>query len=226
MRTIVELHGLAQRIGGRWALRGIDLAVGHGEIVAVIGHNGSGKTTLLRVIATLLRPTRGDGQVLGHDLRHNPDGVRTAVTMLSHDGGLYSDLTACENLEFSQRMLGDRADRHSIDAALDWAGLSRVSHVRVRNYSSGMRRRLALAAIRLRRAPVSLMDEPFNSLDPEGGRLVDELLLDTKARGGSALVVLHDVSRSVSTFDRTIELREGLIIGDTRLTRPSLALAR
>src|SRR5699024_1559041 len=120
-----------------------------GEVVAVIGHNGSGKTTMLRVISTALRPTRGNGRVLGHDLRTNPNAVRDGVSMLTHSGGHYADLTAAENLEFAQRMLGSAVERASIEAALEWSGLARVSHLRVRNFSSGMRRRLALAAIRM-----------------------------------------------------------------------------
>jgi heme exporter protein A len=224
--SIVDVHDLAQRVGGKWALRGIDFAVGDSELVALTGHNGSGKTTLLRVLATLLRPTRGHVRVLGHDLRHNPDAVRMGVGMLTHEGGQYADLTAQENLEFAQRMLGNRVDRASVAAALEWSGLARVAHLRVRNFSSGMRRRLALAAIRMRDAPVLLMDEPFNSLDRDGGLLIDELLLDTKARGGSAIVVLHDMSRSTLTFDRTIELGDGLVIGDSHRARASLALAR
>jgi heme exporter protein A len=225
----VALHDIAQRLGGRWALRGLDLTVDPGEVVAVIGHNGSGKTTLLRVICTALRPTRGSGNVCGHDLRSNPDAVRGVVAMLAHSGGHYADLTASENLEFAQRMLGGAVDRAAIGAALEWAGLARVSHTRVRNYSSGMKRRLALAALRMRHAPLLLMDEPFNSLDPDGGRLIDELLADTKSRGGAAIVVLHDISRSALTFDRIIELRDGRIAFDAvpaATPRPSLTIAR
>ena len=225
----VELRDLAQRLGGRWALRGVELDIDSRELVAVVGHNGSGKTTLLRVICTALRPTRGDGSVLGHGLRDNPDAVRNVVAMLSHGGGHYADLTAFENLEFAERMMGKRVDRVAIRTALEWCGLARVSHMRVRNFSSGMKRRLALATVKLREVPLLLMDEPFNSLDPDGSRLVDELLVETKARGASAIVVLHDVARSALTFDRTIELRDGRIVADARpiaAIRPPLTVAR
>ena len=126
-------------------------------------------------------------------------------------------------------MMGKRVDRVAIRTALEWCGLARVSHMRVRNFSSGMKRRLALAAVKLREVPLLLMDEPFNSLDPDGSRLVDELLVETKARGASAIVVLHDVARSALTFDRTIELRDGRIVADARpiaAIRPPLTVAR
>ena len=80
----VELRDLAQRLGMRWALRGVSLTVQRGEVVAVVGHNGSGKTTLLRVLATLVSPTRGEGRVMGHDLRGDPDLVRAAIGLLPH----------------------------------------------------------------------------------------------------------------------------------------------
>jgi ABC-type multidrug transport system ATPase subunit len=92
-----------------------------------------------------------------------------------------------------------------------------------------MKRRLALAATRMRRAPLLLMDEPFNSLDSDGSQLIDELLVETKARGGASIVVLHDIARSTLTFDRTIELKEGRIVNDVRpviAPRPPLTIAR
>src|SRR5690606_3587177 len=104
----------------------------------------------------------GDGSVLGHGLRDDPNAVRNVVAMLSHGGGQYADLTAFENLEFAERMMGRRVDRVAIERALEWCGLARVSHMRVRNFSSGMKRRLALAAVKLREVPLLLMDEPFN----------------------------------------------------------------
>ena len=80
----VELNGVARRFGRRWVLRGADLTVQRGEAIALMGRNGSGKTTLLRVIATLLRPTRGSGSVLGFDLVKNAPDVRDSIGLLGH----------------------------------------------------------------------------------------------------------------------------------------------
>ena len=210
----VELRDIAQRLEGHWALRGVSLRVEPGEVVAVVGHNGSGKTTLLRVIATLLRPTRGEGQVLGHDLRRDPDGVRQAIGMLGHASGLYDDLTAEENLAFALRMLGRAPDPALIRRALDAVGLRRARGVRVRSYSSGMQRRVSLARLLLRRASVLLLDEPYNSFDDDGVALVDALLAETRAKGGAALVVVHDMERGAAAFDRAVTLRDGTIVPD------------
>jgi heme exporter protein A len=207
----ILLKDVAQRLGFRWALRGVTMSVDAGELVAVVGHNGSGKTTLLRVISTAIRPTRGAAHVFGHDLRRDPDSARAELTMLTNGGGLYADLSAAENLAFAQRMATGADDPSAIEGVLQRVGLRETGDARVRTFSSGMQRRLSLARVFLRDARLLLLDEPYNSLDPAGGALVDEVLLETKARNGAALVVLHDLDRSGVLFDRVIELREGRV---------------
>ena len=220
----VALRDIAQRLGGRWALRGVTLDVAPGELVAIVGPNGSGKTTLLRVVGTALRPTRGDGAVFGHDLRRDPDAVRACTSMLTNGGGLYADLTASENLAFAQRMGGGSADPATVEAALRGVGLADVAHTRVRTFSSGMQRRLALARLTLRRTPLLLLDEPYNSLDSAGAALIDGLLADMQAHRGAALVVLHDLDRAGVAFDRVLELRDGRLVRERRTT-PRTAIA-
>jgi heme exporter protein A len=214
----ISIREIAQRLGGRWVLRGISLSVEPGEVVAVVGHNGSGKTTLLRVLATALRPTRGAGRIFGHDLVRDADGVRAECAMLSHAGGLYADLTAAENLAFAQRMMGGNVDMEAIHHALDRVGIRRFADTRVRTFSSGMQRRTAVARLYLRDARLLLLDEPYNSLDGNGVALVDELIANVRARGGAAVVVLHDLERTSTTFDRIVELANGRVAGPLRST--------
>jgi heme exporter protein A len=208
----ISIDDIAQRLGGRWVLRGLTLRVDPGECVAVVGHNGSGKTTLLRVLSTVLRPTRGTGSIFGHDLVRDADGVRASCAMLNHGGGLYGDLTAAENLEFAQRMMGERANMPAIKHALERVGMGPFANTRVRTFSSGMQRRTAVARLYLRDARLLLLDEPYNSLDGDGVSLVDELLASVRAKGGAAVVVLHDLQRTNTEFDRVIELAQGRIV--------------
>lgn len=204
----VSLQNVAHRLGGTWVLRGLSLEVQAGEAVSIIGGNGTGKTTLLRVIATLYTATRGEGRVLGHDLRRQSSEVRSVVGLLSAAPGNYLDLTAAENLAFALRMLGRSAIPAVIDGALDHVGLLPFAQRRVRDFSSGMQRRLAIARTMLRAPAVLLADEPYSNLDAEGATLVDALIRDTTARGGAALVVLHDEERA-HRLDRVVELRGG-----------------
>ncbi len=99
--SAVRLDGISKRLGRTWALREIHLQVERGTALVIIGPNGAGKTTLLRVIATLLRPSAGTGEVLGLPLVRGADGIRRRLGFLSTRGHLYDDLTALENLRFA-----------------------------------------------------------------------------------------------------------------------------
>lgn len=208
----VELTDVAQRLGHRWALRGVTFRIAAGEVVAVVGPNGSGKTTLLRVVGTSLTPTRGSGRVFGRDLVDETDAVREFTGMLGHATGLYDDLSAAENLRFAQRMYGEPTSSAAIDVALDAVGMRKHASERVRGLSSGMRRRIALARLILRRPRLLLLDEPYNSFDADGVAMVDALIRETARAGGAALVVTHDLSRTAGAgCDRVLALDAGRV---------------
>jgi heme exporter protein A len=208
----VELTDVAQRLGHRWALRGVTLRVEAGEVLAIVGPNGSGKTTLLRVVATALTPTRGSGRVFGRDLVDEANAVRELTGMLGHATGLYDDLTPAENLDFAQRMYGEPASTAAIDGALQAVGMRKHASERVRGLSSGMRRRVALARLLLRRPRLLLLDEPYNTFDVAGVVIVDALIRETARAGGAALVVTHDLARTAGAgYDRVVTLGAGRV---------------
>ena len=144
----IVADGVTRRFGPRWVLRGVSLTVSTGEVVALLGANGSGKSTLLRILATLLRAHGGRALVGGCDTASAADEVRSTVGFLAHAPGLYEDLSARENLAFAAAMLGsDTKGPHGIDAQLKRVGLSAAATSRVRGFSAGMQRRLALARL-------------------------------------------------------------------------------
>jgi heme exporter protein A len=218
----VKLDRLSRRFGTRWALRAVTLEVEPGEVVGVIGHNGSGKSTLLRVISTALRPSVGEGWVYGHHLVRDAVDVRRHIGFLAHSPGLYEDLTAAENLIFAARMLG--IGEEGIHALLDRVGLSHARDERVRGFSAGMQRRLALARLILGSPRLLLLDEPYNNFDPQGIELVNEVIEDARRAGGSAFVVLHDQRQGERVLDRVIELSRGALVG-SNIEAQSLTLA-
>jgi heme ABC exporter ATP-binding subunit CcmA len=187
------------------------LRVEPGEVVAVVGPNGSGKTTLLRVLATTLAPSRGTGRVFGHDLVSQPDGVRQVTGMLGHATGLYDDLTPAENLRFALRMYGSSPTPAVIDGALEAVGIREHAGEPIRSLSSGMRRRVALARLMLRRPRLLLLDEPYNSFDDAGVGLIDALVRETQGAGGAALVVTHDLARRGTPYDRVVAMSAGRV---------------
>jgi ABC-type multidrug transport system ATPase subunit len=159
--------------------------------------------------------------VHGHHLVDDAVEVRRHIGFLAHAPGLYDDLTATENLIFAARMLG--IAESGIDGAIDRVGLAHSRHERVRGFSAGMQRRLALARLILGTPGLLLLDEPYNNFDPQGIELVNEVIDDARARGGSALVVLHDRRQGEKVLDRIIELGRGVIVGSAPAA-PPLAL--
>lgn len=208
---LVALEGVARRFGAVWPLRGVQLSVLPGEGVALMGRNGSGKTTLLRILATALRPTRGTGRVLGHDLEGDAEMVRALTGVLGHAPGLYLDLTPRENLAFAQRMYGGDIAPRAIDAALDRVGLRDFADERVRHFSSGMTRRVALARLILREHALLLLDEPYASFDADGIALLDEIANDARARGAAVIVATHDPVRARGMTDRAVVIEHGML---------------
>jgi heme exporter protein A len=214
------LDGIAKRFGRKWALRGASLRAAAGSALALMGHNGSGKTTLLRVIATTLRPTRGSGRVLGHDLLREAAAVRELVGALYHAPGVYADLSARENLEFSRRMWGGRSVV-GVDEALERVDLSYAANERAAGFSSGMTRRLALARLVMRPPRIMLLDEPYASFDADGIDLVNEMVRDTAESGGIVLIATHDTERSAGVVHGVITLQEGRVVPESN-GRPRL----
>lgn len=203
----VEVAGLVHRFGRAYALRGASLRLARGEALALYGANGAGKTTLLRILATALAPTRGGGRVLGWDLR---DGrpIRARTLLVSHALGLYPDLDGPENLGFAAALHG-RATA-GIPAALERVGLGGAT-ARVRGYSSGMRKRLALAKALLLEPELVLLDEPFAALDPDGKDLVETILREQRARGATLVVASHEPERARRVVTLETTLRDGLL---------------
>lgn len=202
---------MARRFGRRWVLRGIDLDIQPGQVVALTGRNGSGKTTLLRLIASVLRPSRGDIRVFGYHTIHEGGSVRPLVGMLAHNAGIYDDLTAAENLIFALRMAGRSARGAPIAATLERVGLGSFASERVRGFSAGMRRRLGLARLLLRPPRLLLLDEPYASFDQDGIELVNEFAAHIRTQDGAVILSTHDLARAAGVADRRAHIADGLL---------------
>lgn len=207
----IDARGIGKRFGIRWVLRGVTLDVASGEVVGLLGANGSGKSTVLRVLATLLKPSAGTAAVAGLDVVADAEEVRGHVGYLAHTPGLYDDLTASENLEFAADMLGLSAS--AVGPCLERVGLHKVGAARVRGFSAGMQRRLALARLILRRPQILLLDEPYSNLDSAGVDLMNSVIREVVAGGGAALLALHELAPAREILARTLTLEDGRIAG-------------
>lgn len=188
----IELINASRSYGRDRILNSVSLEVASGRFVVLRGGNGTGKTTLLRVIATRLRLSAGEGRVFGFDLNRQAHEVRRRIVLVSVLGGVYPILSARENLELSARLYGVDAD---VDHILSRVGLADTGSKLVRGFSSGMKKRLALARLLLPGSGLWLLDEPYSTLDDEGRELVDELVHEAGARGTTVLMATHEELR-------------------------------
>ncbi len=212
---LIRVTGLRKTFGNHRVLDGLDLDVRVGEAVAVLGANGAGKTTLLKVLATLVRPTRGTAIVAGHDCARDPERVRREIGLVAHGSYVYEDLTASENLTFWVTLAGLRPSAAALAGALATVELDRVADERVRTFSAGMKRRLSLARFVLVRPRVLLLDEPFAGLDQRAKKWLEEHLASFKAGGGSIVMATHSFGRELAVADRIAILVGGAIALDT-----------
>ncbi len=212
---LVRVTGLVRVFGAQRVLDGVDLDVAAGEAVALLGANGAGKTTLLKIVATLLRPTRGTATVGGLDCVREAESVRAILGVVAHGTYVYEDLTARENLAFWMRLGGRAADRDTLDGALAEVELERHADARVRTFSAGMRRRLSLARLTLTRPRVMLLDEPFAGLDQRARKWLEGRLEAFKSDGGALLMATHSFGRDLGVADRLAILAGGRMALDT-----------
>jgi heme ABC exporter ATP-binding subunit CcmA len=212
---LIRVSGLRKTFGNHRVLDGLDLEVHPGEAVAVLGANGAGKTTLLKILATLMRPTRGIASIAGHDCARDAEAARREIGLVAHGAYVYEDLTALENLKFWTTLAGLRPAPGALAGALASVELERAADERVRTFSAGMKRRLSLARFVLARPRVLLLDEPFAGLDQRAKKWLEEHLAAFKAGGGAMLMTTHSFGRELAVADRLVILTGGAIALDT-----------
>lgn len=222
----VELVGVSRRYGRNYILKDINLTVAEGRTVVLRGGNGAGKTTLLRVLATTLRPSRGWGNVFGFDLVKEGPEVRRRVAYLGVLGGSYGGLTALENLRLAATLYGKDGSSRTLEPLLERVGLLGARDKPARAFSSGMRKRLALARLLLADARLLLLDEPYATLDESGKGLVDDVLHEAKEAGKTVVMASHDLERATLLADSVLVLEGGRLALDAEpATLPTAVMA-
>ena len=185
---MIRARGLEKRFGRKRVLHGVDLDVGHDDVLLVTGPNGSGKTTLLRICAGLSAPSEGEIAV---------GAARAQIGYLAHEPLVYRELTALENLELYGRLYRVPERRERIGMLLERFGLWDVRHERVSAYSRGMTQRLALCRVLLHSPELLVLDEPYSSLDEAGASLLDAQLAELRD-SRTIVVSTHDPERVAS----------------------------
>jgi heme ABC exporter ATP-binding subunit CcmA len=190
-------------------LRGVDLSIHAGERMALLGANGAGKTTLLRILAGLSRPASGHIRIDGLDLVQQTREIRRKVGFVAHQPYLYDELTALENLLFFARMYAIDQPQVRATELLQRVGLQKKTRERASSLSRGQLQRLALARALLHSPQLLLLDEPDTGLDQEGLALLNELLQEHSAQGGTILFTTHDLQAALQQSDQVVMLHRG-----------------
>jgi heme exporter protein A len=204
-----EIVDVSKRYGPRWALARLSFTLDRGKSLLLTGHNGSGKTTLLKLLATALTPTLGQLKVLGHDAAEQREEIRPRVALLSHASYVYEDLTAEENLTVLARLIGLTDPQAAVSAMLERVGLTKRKDSPVRQFSAGMRKRLAVARLLLKKPELALLDEPFGELDPEGITEMEKLIAELAASGTTLVLATHLVDQGKALTQERLHLEEG-----------------
>lgn len=191
MTELLSGHDLCLFRGDRCLFRSLQFALNTGELLIIEGPNGSGKTSLLRGIAGLLEFESGAVHWAGKAVSENYQAFCADLVWLSHRIGCKADLNLIENLRFES---GLRAtDEEKLLSVLERLSLTRLTALPLRSLSAGQQRRVSLARLLLAQARIWMMDEPFTNLDRAGQSLVEELIAEHLATGGSCVVASHQV---------------------------------
>ena len=207
--ALIRCDRVTKKFGRKRVLRGVNLSVLGGEVVALLGANGSGKTTLLRVVAGLERPDQGDVWLGPVPLSAAHHEIRRYIGVVAHAPLLYDRLTAAENLRFFARMYDLVEPEGRIEQLLRGLGLWTRRDDPVRTYSRGMTQRLAIARAILHDPPVLIFDEPDTGLDRENVARLGELLGQMRQASRAVLITTHDWRRAFAWADRVCELQDG-----------------
>lgn len=216
--AMLQLRKVAKSFHRRPVLKDISLSLSEGERLFLVGLNGSGKTTLLKIMAGVMRPEQGSGQLDDLPL-FTPDGSwRRSVAYLGHHAGLYPSFSARDNLKLVQKLRRLPWDEQRFMELLDRYGLQGRESEPVQVYSEGMLRRLGLVRLSLTHWQVALLDEPGSALDVDGTALLSQAMTDWQREGRSLLFTSHDVAWGAEMADRSLLLAAGVIASE--LTQP------
>jgi ABC-2 type transport system ATP-binding protein len=211
---VITARGLTKRYGETVVVDALDFDVVKGETFGLLGPNGAGKTTTILMMLGLTEVSAGTVRVAGHDPVREPLAVKRRVGYLPDAVGFYDNMTATENLAYTARLMGFARELREtrIAEALARVRLSDVAHKRVATFSRGMRQRLGLAELMMKRAEIAILDEPTSGLDPQSTHEFLDMIRDIKREGVTTLITSHLLDQVQQLCDRVALFQGGRIL--------------
>ncbi len=212
--TVIVAESLSKRYGSASAVDKISFNIKKGEVFGLLGPNGAGKTTTILMMLGLTEISSGRISVLGYDPARQPLQVKRRVGYLPDSVGFYDSLTAVENLAYTAKLMGLSLKERTlrIADALKRVRLDDVAHRRVATFSRGMRQRLGLAEIIVKKAEIAILDEPTSGLDPQATLEFLDLIRELKAEGITVLLSSHLLDQVQRICDRVALFQAGHIV--------------
>lgn len=211
MTSLFNAQGVSKRYGRKQVLKDINLAIGPGHCLALLGHNGAGKTTLMKILLGLTDATSGQVHLLGKDPRgQSGSEARRSVGYLPENIAFDGAMTGRELLSFYAGL--KRVERRECDRLLEDVGLTGAANQRLRTYSKGMRQRLGMAQALLGDPKLLLLDEPTNGLDAPLRHHFYQTISSRTAKGATAVVSSHVLSEVEARADVIAILRAGELV--------------
>lgn len=208
---MIQATGLVKRYKNVEALKGLDLTVPEGKVLALLGPNGAGKTTAVRCLTTLLEPDEGTATVAGVDVLNDPASAKSKIGLSGQYAAVDEHLTAYENLVMIGRLyhLGRQRARERAHELLDRFDLTEFASRPTKTYSGGQRRRLDLACALVAAPPVIVLDEPTTGLDPRSRQLMWDVIRDLVADGATLLLTTQYLEEADVLADDIVVIDHG-----------------
>jgi len=210
MSEIIRVRNLFKTYGAINAVNDLSFTVSRGEVYGFLGQNGAGKSTTIRILLSLIRPTNGDVELFGMDIRSHRKEILQNTGAIIERPDLYKYLSAYENVAIFSRLSGARNSRKQIMEQLELVGLAERAESKVKTFSQGMKQRLGLAVALIHNPDLVILDEPTNGLDPQGIADVRNLILHlSRNLGKTVFVSSHLLNEMEMIADRMLILDKG-----------------
>jgi ABC-2 type transport system ATP-binding protein len=205
---------LSKSYGNLDALKGISFEINQGEIFGLIGPNGSGKTTTLRILATLLKPDKGEAKIFDVDVVKHSAEVRKLISYLPEEAGAYKNLSGLDYLKFIAELYSNNPNKRNefIDKAISIAALGNRLKDKVKTFSKGMTRKLLLARALMTNPKLAILDEPTVGLDVLNSLEIRKIVKEFTSQGGTVLLSSHNMLEVEYLSDRVALLKQGEIV--------------
>lgn len=212
--TILKLDGLTKKYDGKPVVDFLNLEIEKGEIFGLLGPNGAGKSTTMNMVCSLIRPTSGNIDIFGMDLKKNPKKILQKVGYVPQDLAIHGDLKAWENVELFTSLYGLRGEelKAAVDFALEYVGLSDKRDGFAKNFSGGMKRRLNIACALGHKPDLLIFDEPTVGIDPQSRNFILDKIKELKKEGTTVIYTSHYMEEVEQLCSRIAIMDYGKVI--------------